>query len=374
MREYSTSSPSTGLTRLGRSSTSLPPPRRSGRACRSSSPDDAVWSGKIWWSNSRSERQAAVVYAADGRRLIAIDTNGDGRFGAGEVHPFLRAAPESGDWDLTWTMRDAGPFASLPLRFRVLESNRNPEKAQPLHVNDWFLVYGQVNVDGRPVRVAFQYRSRDGRIDPRNGSLGVDGNGDGVIDVSNHSPEWAWADNESVVFRAGGAYLSIEAVDLEARRFRARLHPPAEYPRIELRPGVQVPDFEFVDFEGRPRRLSEFREKVLALDFWGSWCGPCIAQLPKLKEIHARYRSRGFGILGMNNEKEGDPAQADAVVARFQLPWTQARTSGILELIERRFRISSWPTLILVDSERRIIAAPIELDKLEAELAARLGR
>lgn len=335
-------------------------------------PGDLVWAGRIRWNGSGSERQAAVVYAADGRRLLAADVNGDGRIDAAEVRQFRRAAPDSGEWDLAWKMPFPGPFSNPPVLFRVLESNRNPAHDQPLHINDWFFAYGTVRIGDRPVRVAFQYRADRGGIDPKKGTLGVDGDGDGVVDFSVTSPEWASADNETVVFRAGASYLSIESVNLAARRFTARLHPASNYIRIEMRPGSQVPDFEFVDFQGRAKRLSDIHGKLLALDFWGSWCGPCLAQMPKLKEIYMRWREHGFEILGMN--KDDEPASAEAVVARFQLPWTQARTSSILELIERRFRINSWPTLVLLDSERRIIAVELRPDTLEGQLAARLSR
>ena len=118
----------------------------------------------------------------------------------------------------------------------------------------------------------------------------------------------------------------------------------------------------FVDFEGKPRRLSEFRGRHLLLEFWGSWCGPCIQRFPTLKEAYEKYRSRGFEILGMDMENgEGEKLaaamdQARKVVADHGLVWPQARADSVNDLITRRFRIVPYPTYILLDPKGAIVS------------------
>jgi thiol-disulfide isomerase/thioredoxin len=144
-----------------------------------------------------------------------------------------------------------------------------------------------------------------------------------------------------------------------------REHPPSDYTRIRFELGLEVPDFGFVDFEGRTRRLSEFRGKYLMLEFWGTWCSGCISDMPGLVEVYKDYRGRGFEILGMDDEltlrsvppKNPDQmtAKAKALVAEKGVTWPQVRTETA-EAISRRFRIGVHPTYILLDPMGRIVS------------------
>jgi thiol-disulfide isomerase/thioredoxin len=117
--------------------------------------------------------------------------------------------------------------------------------------------------------------------------------------------------------------------------------------------GAEIPDFSFQDFDGAPRKLSDFKGKYVLLDFWGSWCTPCKVEMPYLKAAYARFKSRGFEILGM--DKDEDPAKAKLFVNENQMDWPQATTESIIDLIRFRFRISGWPSKILIDPQQRVV-------------------
>jgi len=74
--------------------------------------------------------------------------------------------------------------------------------------------------------------------------------------------------------------------------------------------GGPAPDFTKPDVNGKAVSLSQFRGKYVLLDFWGSWCGPCRAANPHLKELYATYKDKGFEILGVSSEKVSSQAQA----------------------------------------------------------------
>ena len=111
---------------------------------------------------------------------------------------------------------------------------------------------GSVSIEGRPTPVTFSFNCRSSTVNLRHACIGVDSDGDGKIDKDRLSPEFACADDEDLVFRAGSTYVSAESLDLRTGRFVLRRRPAADYQRIELAPGVAMPDFTFLDLAGSP--------------------------------------------------------------------------------------------------------------------------
>jgi len=66
-----------------------------------------------------------------------------------------------------------------------------------------------------------------------------------------------------------------------------------------------APDFQATDAHGRRRRLSDFRGKVVALNFWATWCGPCRREIPMLRRVHHDYAARGFAVVGVAMDAKG---------------------------------------------------------------------
>lgn len=126
--------------------------------------------------------------------------------------------------------------------------------------------------------------------------------------------------------------------------------------------GGPAPDFAKVDIDGKRVSLSEFRGKYVLIDFWGSWCGPCRAANPHLKELYAQYASKGFEIVGVASEKVSGQEQAEkmwkAAVEKDGLTWTNLlnNETNMQQDVVAMYSVEGYPTQILLDPQGKIIA------------------
>lgn len=251
-----------------------------------------------------------------------------------------------------------GAFPSFPLfvqYFRSVKMEDMGEEDRLVLQSSEVFARGVVDIQGKKTLVAYGYNPRSKKINLSNGKVGTDCDGDGAIDWDRFSPEAAEYSEEAVIFRVGNVYVSHRKADVEKNLIVLKTHQATDYKRTELKIGDVMPDFEFRDFQGQKRRLSDFRGKYVLMDFWAIWCGPCRREMPYLKAAYQRYNARGFEILGMNADEPDYISQVKGWLTKNDLSWTQATRESILPVM-RSLRIIYYPTTLLLDPQGKVVS------------------
>jgi peroxiredoxin len=97
--------------------------------------------------------------------------------------------------------------------------------------------------------------------------------------------------------------------------------PPGQYRAVGL--GEKVPDFTLRTDDGQPTSLSDFRGKVVVLNFWASWCGPCVDELPSLKQFAQRYADSDIVVLGISLDE--DPDAYEEFLVKYEINFLNMR-------------------------------------------------
>lgn len=137
-------------------------------------------------------------------------------------------------------------------------------------------------------------------------------------------------------------------------------------------PGEPFIDFSAPTPAGDTIRLSDFAGKghYVLIDFWASWCGPCRAAMPKLKELYARYHDKGFEVVGVSLDSSKE--SWEKAIAGLELPWPQmSDLQGWKSAGAPEYGIKMIPSTFLLGPDGRIIARNAE--DLEKELEKAFG-
>jgi len=134
--------------------------------------------------------------------------------------------------------------------------------------------------------------------------------------------------------------------------------------------GEKVPDFTLNDVNGNPFTLSSLRGKYVVLSFWGTWCAPCIANIPDMIELYETYRDFAH-FVGVAARERSVEVWRQTVVERFEKPWINV-LDETGETIAK-YGIRAWPTQIFVDPEGRFVTFALGASMLSRVLENAFG-
>jgi peroxiredoxin len=137
-------------------------------------------------------------------------------------------------------------------------------------------------------------------------------------------------------------------------------HPPA-------------PDFSLTDLSGRKLTLADYRGKVVLLNFWATWCGPCREEVPEFVDLQSKYRDQGLVVIGIS--MDDDPAPVREFYERYRMNYAVAM--GDDALAERFGGIIGLPTSFIIQRDGHIFAKQtgvVDVETFEEAIKELLGQ
>jgi thiol-disulfide isomerase/thioredoxin len=129
-------------------------------------------------------------------------------------------------------------------------------------------------------------------------------------------------------------------------------------------PGKQADEIALPSLNGDTLRLSSLKGKVVLLDFWASWCGPCRISNRHLTKLYAKYKEQGFEIFAVS--VDNDPKDWKKAVAKDKIKWLQVNDAAMGEAsIAMQWGIGSIPTSYLINKEGKLVGMDLEGKDLE---------
>jgi thiol-disulfide isomerase/thioredoxin len=136
--------------------------------------------------------------------------------------------------------------------------------------------------------------------------------------------------------------------------------------------GEVAPDFVAERLDGGQTRLSDFSGKLVLIDFWATWCGPCIAEMPNLKAIHESFADNPrFVLLGVSCDD--DAAAAKKFASEQGLAWHHVNVKGSTGRVPKDYTVRALPATFLIGADGRVIAKNLRGEELKQAVAAALN-
>jgi thiol-disulfide isomerase/thioredoxin len=121
----------------------------------------------------------------------------------------------------------------------------------------------------------------------------------------------------------------------------------------DLRAGTPAPDWQLAGLNGKTVKFSDFRGKVVILDFWATWCAPCRIEIPQFIELQKQYGDSGLAVIGVSLDEQG-PEVVKKFVKQFGVNYPVVM--GNQKVVEAYGGIVAVPTAFVIDRQGRLVS------------------
>ena len=134
--------------------------------------------------------------------------------------------------------------------------------------------------------------------------------------------------------------------------------------------GDDAPIFTLPDTNGHDVSLSDFKGKYVLIDFWATWCSPCMAEMPNVAKAYSQYKDKGLEIIGVSLDRPDSKSLWLKVIKRDHLDWIQlSDLNWWNSKAALLYNINSVPANFLIDPKGKIIAKNVRGEALQSKLA-----
>lgn len=341
--------------------------------------------GKIIVGNSPAKQNIAVVIdEADGQpSRIYIDANNNRNL-IDDGSPEWTKSESGGffkDVLIKATFLSNGKSQELNLPYSIFRYRNEERKQTRIVFQSKFARSGELKIGNSIYKILAQTFDKQGLFsNPEEITIGIDTNQDGQINKSLLSAEVFWGgDGGGKPFNIAGESYQIARVSESGDKMFLIVSPTKVAPKRYILINSPAPDFNFQALDNKTVKLSDLRGKVVLLDFWATWCAPCIGNLPSIKKIYNQHQRSEFEIVGIS--LDGSETTKTTLndlqnfVSKEQIQWLIAFDNGGWDnAIAQTYNITGIPIHIVIDKKGivRLLersGGTEKINKIEAAIA-----